>query len=93
MSLDTRWSQEGARVLEDSDADGGQAVLPDGPAAKAGVQPGDVIVEMDGQRITSHDQLIVRIRAKAVGDQVTLTVQRGDQEEELTMTLEPAQEQ
>lgn len=93
VSLDTRWSQEGARVLEDGDADGGQAVLPDGPAAKAGVQPGDVIVEMDGQRITSHDQLIVRIRAKAVGDQVTLTVQRGDQEEELTMTLEPAQEQ
>lgn len=92
VSLDRRWTGEGAKVLGDDDVQGGDAVIPDGPADNAGIKPGDVITELDGRRITDLDQLIVRIRAKAVGDKVTLKVQRDGKDTELTMTLEAAEE-
>lgn len=92
VSLDRRWDGEGAKVLEDGDVDGGQAVLPGGPADKAGIEPGDVITQMDGRRITDLDQLIVRIRSKAVGDKVTVKIRRNDTERELSMTLDAAGE-
>lgn len=92
VSLDRRWDGEGAKVLEDSDVDSGRAVVPGGPADKAGVEPGDVITELDGRRITGPDQLITRIRAKAVGDKVTLTIQRDGKQQDLSMTLEAAEE-
>nr|WP_257910868.1 trypsin-like peptidase domain-containing protein [Janibacter limosus] len=76
VSPDRRWSGEGAKVLQDSDVPGGDAVVPGGPADDAGIKPGDLITEMDGRRITDLDQLITRIRAQAVGDKVTLTVRR-----------------
>ena len=66
--------------------------MPGGPADDAGVEPGDVITQLDGRRVTDVDQLITRIRAKAVGDKVTLTVRRDGKEQELTMTLEAAKE-
>ncbi len=92
VSLDRRWTGEGAKVMGQDASQGGDAVIPDGPADNAGVEPGDVITELDGRKITDLDQLIVRIRAKAVGDKVTLKVQRDGKERELTMTLEAAEE-
>ncbi|NYF97507.1 S1C family serine protease [Janibacter cremeus] len=93
VSLDRRWQGEGAKVIEKGDMPGDQpSVIPGSPADKAGIEPGDVIVEMDGRRISDLDQLVVRIRAEAVGDKVTLKVLRDGDERELTMTLEAAEE-
>lgn len=92
VSLDRRWDGPGAKVISDDDAQGGHAVIPDGPADNAGIEAGDVITEMDGRKITDLDQLIVRIRAQAVGDKVTLKVRRDGKERELTMKLEAAEE-
>ncbi len=64
------------------------AITAGGPAAKAGVQPGDVITGFEGKRIRTPDQLIVSIRARAVGETVTLTVERDGKQIDLKMTLE-----
>ena len=66
---------DGVKILEASTANR-QPVTPEGPAGKAGVQPGDVIVEFDGRRVTDPDDLVVAIRAKSVGDEVTMKVRR-----------------
>ncbi|NUO34561.1 MAG: trypsin-like serine protease, partial [Dermatophilaceae bacterium] len=83
VSLDRTFSGDGAQV---SDQPG--AVTAGGPAAKAGVKAGDIVVGFEGKRIRTPDQLIVSIRARAVGDTVKLEVKRGGQQIELTMTLE-----
>ena len=85
VSLDRTYNGEGAQVI-----DSGNAVTANGPAAKAGVQPGDVIVGFEGKRVRTPDQLIVSIRARAVGETVTLKVQRDTKQIDLKMTLEAA---
>ncbi|MDR3428508.1 MULTISPECIES: DegQ family serine endoprotease [Silvimonas] len=47
-----------------------------GPAARAGIEPGDVLLAINGTNVTSAEQLKVLV-AKA-GDHVALLVQRGD---------------
>jgi putative serine protease PepD len=53
-----------------------KAILPGGPAAKAGLKAGDIIIKFDGRTITTAEELIVAIRAKNVGDKVELTYTR-----------------
>lgn len=43
------------------------------PAAAAGLAPDDVVVELDGEPITSMDDLIMAVRSREVGDTVTIT--------------------
>ncbi len=65
-----------------------QKVLPDSPAAKAGVQKGDDIVSVDGTRVIDVGHLSVVIGRYVAGDKVELVVLRG--EEEVTVTAELA---
>lgn len=87
VHLDRRYNGEGVMVV-----DGPQGVVEDGPAAAAGVEPGDVITAIDGRPITRVDELVVQIRAKAVGDSVVLTVQRDGRELELRVILDSSDE-
>ncbi|WP_143340621.1 trypsin-like peptidase domain-containing protein [Demequina sp. NBRC 110057] len=82
VQLDGRYTGEGVQVVDDS-----TGVVEGGPADAAGIEPGDVITAIDGRPITQTDELIVAIRAKAAGDEVTLTVQHGDSSEDITVTL------
>jgi len=50
----------------------------DGPAAKAGIKVGDVIVAFDGKAINTSDDLGQAILAKKPGDQVRIDVVRPD---------------
>lgn len=61
------------------------------PAETAGLQVSDIITAVDGQKVTSYDALRTALSYYAVGESVTITVQRpsGNQytETELTVTL------
>ena len=63
-----------------------QTVEPGKPAEKAGVKPGDVIVEVDGRRIGTNRDLIDYISYLPVGTRVNVTVIRDGQRKTLTAT-------
>ena len=46
------------------------------PAEKAGLQPGDIVLSIDGSRVRSFTDLIDRVNAHVPGDKVTLEVYR-----------------
>ena len=48
------------------------------PAAKAGLQPGDIIHALDGKRMENGRQFRINIYTRTIGQQVTLDVQRGE---------------
>lgn len=54
-------------------------VMPDTPAAEAGLRRGDVILEIEGQPIKTADALQIRVEESRVGQTLTVKVQRGDQ--------------
>lgn len=63
-----------------------QSVEPGLPAAKAGIQPGDLIIKADGHPITNNRSLIDYISYLPVGTKVDLTVIRDKKERDLTAT-------
>ena len=50
----------------------------EGPAAKAGLQTGDLILALDGKRMENGRQFRINIYTRTIGQQVSLDVQRGD---------------
>ena len=60
-------------------------VDPDGPADRAGLRRGDVLVRFNGQPILSASQLENRVFRRQAGDNVQLDILRG--KDELTMTV------
>jgi S1-C subfamily serine protease/predicted esterase len=51
-------------------------VAPDSPAAKAGIQSGDVIVELDGKPVADYTKLLTALGPKYEGDVVSVKVRR-----------------
>jgi putative serine protease PepD len=63
------------------------AVTSGGPAAQAGIRPGDVIVAINGQTVSTADDVIEMIAGFQPGDKVSITVQRNDGNHTLSVTL------
>ena len=53
-------------------------VAPAGPAARAGLQPGDLVLALDGKRIENGRQLRINLYSRGVNETVVLDVQRGE---------------
>jgi putative serine protease PepD len=62
-------------------------VEPNSPASEAGIQEGDIILEVNDQSISGQGALIAVIRDSAPGDEVEIVVERGDERLTLTATL------
>jgi len=58
------------------------------PGAKAGLQRGDVIIELDGQPITGPNDLRLKVGTMAPGATVHLKVDRGGESKGFTVVLE-----
>ena len=62
-------------------------VTDDSPAAQAGLQVGDILVEIDGQKLTSYAHLATLVRSYADGDEATVGYYRDGQFEEAQATF------
>ena len=69
---------------------GQQSILPDSPAAKAGLKEKDIIIEINGEKIDENHSLPSIIGKRSVGDEVTLKVIRDGKEQTIRATLEAA---
>ena len=56
-------------------------------AERAGLKVGDVIIEADGKKITTMDELNEVKNSHKIGDEMKLKVNRNGQEIEITLTL------
>jgi S1-C subfamily serine protease len=66
------------------------AVLPGSPADRAGLRENDIILEVDGEKLTPENSLARMIRRYQVGDEITLRVSSGGNEKDVTLTLDRA---
>lgn len=64
-------------------------VLPNSPAASAGIRRGDVITEIEGQKITTADQLQQFVENSQIGQSLRVKLQRNGQM--LTINVRPQQ--
>jgi hypothetical protein len=62
-------------------------VVPDGPAAAAGVQPNDILKMFNDQILMEPDQLAKLVRSYPEGTNVTLTILRKNAEQKVTVKL------
>ena len=91
VSVDTLTTSQKSFYGIQLDLDDGIMVVevsPGSPAAKAGLKSNDVIIEFDGQAITSFKQFRRLIYGKAIGDIVEITYIRGTQTLTTAATLE-----
>nr|WP_086771697.1 trypsin-like peptidase domain-containing protein [Streptomyces bobili] len=86
VTLDMDYAGDGARVGTD-DSGGSAPVTAGGPGDRAGIRPGDVITAVDGRRVHSGEELIVKTRAHRPGDRLELTVERDGKERTLSLVL------
>jgi serine protease Do len=71
-------------------ADAGALVMdiqPGGPAAAAGVQPGDVVVRLGDRQVGSIEDLLGALRDTEPGQQVPLELVRNGERQQLTVTI------
>jgi putative serine protease PepD len=78
----------GIRV-SDTSASGAQitTVVGGSPAEKAGLKAGDVITSIDGNAITSADDLTSQVGAHKPSDTITVTVTRNGSSKDIQVTL------
>lgn len=78
----------GYGALVGSDEPGEAVVLPNAPAAAAGLREGDVILEVNGRKLEGKWTLAKAIQSLAVGDVVRLTIARDGATFEVRATLD-----
>lgn len=76
---------QGAYIIS---SDGQPAIIEGSPAAKAGLKEKDIITRVNGQDVTKTSSLVTLIGKYQVGDEITLTILRDGQPQEIKARLE-----
>ncbi|MCX6785472.1 MAG: PDZ domain-containing protein [Candidatus Komeilibacteria bacterium] len=63
------------------------AIVPNSPAAKAGLQAGDIIVKINNEELNESDSLTKLIQEYPAGQEITLTISRKGNEQDVKITL------
>jgi putative serine protease PepD len=79
LGVSTAPAQSGGAQVGDATAGG--------PAAEAGIQPGDVITEVDGNAVQDPEDVATAIEDKKPGDEVDVKVDRNGSEHTIQVTL------
>lgn len=66
---------------------GEEAIWPDSPAEKAGLKEGDIVLELNHEKITSENSLAKIIMKYNPGDEITLRILRDQEETEVGLIL------
>src|SRR5438034_2097475 len=69
-----------------------QYVVPGGPAAKAGIRAGDVITEIDGNKITTGSALLDVVANSPIGRTIHVKVNRDSKEQTIPIVIGDRQE-
>jgi len=89
---EARYPVIGAKVQTGGDEDGTGAlideVIPDTPAEDSGLEKGDIVTEVNGQRVIDGIALIVAIRTYQPGQTIEFTVRRAGDEQLVEVTLD-----
>jgi serine protease Do len=78
--------KRGAYVV--SGSNGEAAVLPDSPAAKAGLQEEDIIIKINNETVDENNSLVSLVSKYKVDEEVTLTIKRGGKDQAVKVKLE-----
>jgi putative serine protease PepD len=78
ISIDLTYRGPGAQI---------KGITPGGPAERAGLAAGDVLVSVDGRSVANSTELIVATRTHAPGDTVTIGVRDGSGTRDVRVTL------
>lgn len=79
-------ADEGALILGGS-AKGEEAIIPGSPAAKAGLKENDIIVSLDGEKVTNDNPLYKVIGKFNVDDTVKIEIIRNRKKKDITIKL------
>jgi serine protease Do len=90
VTVDRRFTPEAAKALGVNDGRGAllATVTAGGPAARAGLQPGDVIVEFNGRPVVDNTELVSMVVATKPGSTVPVTVIRDKQRRTFNITVD-----
>jgi membrane-associated protease RseP (regulator of RpoE activity) len=62
-------------------------IVPDSPADLAGLLEGDIVSAINGEEMNSQEDVIGAITANAPGDEISITVERGEESLDISVTL------
>jgi serine protease Do len=90
VQVSTTFNRSTAEALGVSDGIGAliSIVTPGGPAARAGLEPGDVVVEFNGRPVADNEELVAMVVGTKPGSTVPVTIVRDKQRKTLNITVD-----